>query len=316
MRQIARAVVASATLFGVASADADEGGVSFWLPGQFSSFAAAPGEPGWSLPLLYYHSAADASASRVFRRGGVLAAGLDVQADLAMAVPTYVFGTPVAGGQASLGITGLFGRARVETSGTLTGPLGGTVSGGQSDTLTSVGDLYPTASLKWNQGSHSFMAYTIAGVPVGSYEVGRLANIGTNHWALDAGGGYTYLDATKGHEFSAVLGFTYNWENKDTDYKNGTSVHLDWAASQFLSEQLHVGVVGYFYNQLSGDSGSGAVLGDFKSRIAGIGPQIGYFFPVGKQKWYVNLKGYHEFNARNRPEGWNAWVTLAIPLGS
>jgi hypothetical protein len=314
--QIVRALVASATLCLVASAHADEGGVSFWLPGQYGSFAAAPGEPGWSLPLLYYHSSTDANASRLFRRGGVLAAGLDVQADLAMAVPTYVFGTPVAGGQASVGITGLFGRARVETSGTLTGPLGGSLSGGQSDTLTSVGDLYPTASLKWNQGSHSFMAYTIAGVPVGSYEVGRLANIGTNHWSLDAGGGYTYLDATKGHEFSAVLGFTYNWENKDTDYKNGTSAHLDWAASQFFSEQLHIGIVGYFYNQLSGDSGSGAVLGDFKSRIAGVGPQIGYFFPVGKQKWYVNVKGYHEFNARNRPEGWNAWVTLAIPLGS
>jgi hypothetical protein len=26
----------------------DEGGVSFWLPGQFASLAAAPAEPGWS----------------------------------------------------------------------------------------------------------------------------------------------------------------------------------------------------------------------------------------------------------------------------
>ncbi len=81
------------------------------------------------------------------------------------------------------------------------------------------------------------MAYTMAGVPVGSYELGRLSNLGTNHWSLDAGGGYTYLDAKKGHEFSAVLGFTYNWENNDTDYKSGTSAHLDWAASQILSEQ-------------------------------------------------------------------------------
>jgi hypothetical protein len=313
--QIARALVASGTLCFVASAHADEGGVSFWLPGQFGSFAAAPGEPGWSLPFLYYHSSTDANASRLFRRGGVLVAGLDVRADLAIAAPTYVFGAPVAGGQASVGITGLFGRVGAETSATLTGPSGGSLSSGQKDTLESVGDLYPTASLKWNLGNQNFMAYAMAGVPVGSYEVGRLANIGTNHWALDAGGGYTYLDATKGHEFSAVLGFTYNWENKDTDYKNGTTVHLDWAASQFLSEQLHLGVVGYFYNQLSGDSGSGAVLGDFKSRVAGIGPQIGYFFPVGGQNWYVNLRGYYEFNARNRPEGWNAWVTLAIPLG-
>ena len=63
------------------------------------------------------------------------------------------------------------------------------------------------------------------------------------------------------------------------------------------------------------DNGAGAVLGDFKSRIAGIGPQIGYFFPVGKRKSYVNVKGYHEFNARNRPEGWNAWVTARNSAG-
>jgi hypothetical protein len=73
--------------------------------------------------------------------------------------------------------------------------------------------------------------------------------------------------------------------------------------------------VGYFYRQLTGDSGTGAVLGDFKSRVSGIGPQVGYFFPVGKEKGYLNLKGYYEFNASNRPAGWNAWLTLALPLG-
>ena len=95
----------------------------------------------------------------------------------------------------------------------------------------------------------------------------RLANIGINHWALDAGGGYTYLDTNNGHEFSAVLGFTYNWQNPDTQYKNGTDSHLDWAASQFFSEQLHAGIVGYFYKQLSGDSGSGRGAG--RIQVAG-----------------------------------------------
>ena len=27
---------------------------------------------------------------------------------------------------------------------------------------------------------------------------------------------------------------------------------------------------------------------------------------------YINLKGYKEFAAQNRPEGWNAWLTFAI----
>jgi len=27
---------------------------------------------------------------------------------------------------------------------------------------------------------------------------------------------------------------------------------------------------------------------------------------------YLNLKGYGEFDAQNRPSGWNTWLTLAI----
>jgi hypothetical protein len=111
-----------------------------------------------------------------------------------------------------------------------------------------------------------------------------------------------------------VLGFTYNFENPDTDYKNGIDSHLDWAASQFLSQQWHIGLAGYFYYQLTGDSGTGARLGGYKSRVIGVGPEVGYFFKVGDQNWYANLKGFYEFDAANRPEGWNVWVTLAIPL--
>ncbi len=296
-------------------ARADEGGTSFWLPGQQGSFAALPSDPGWSMPLIYYHTSASADAGKTFTKGGRVDLGLDAKADLFMAAPTYVFSSPVAGGQASVGVTALVGHMNVDVNATLTGPGGGTLSGAQSDTLDGVGDLYPTASLKWNDGVHNFMAYTMAGVPVGDYNKDRLANLGIGHWSLDAGGGYTYFDTAKGHEFSAVLGFTENFENPDTNYKSGVDGHLDWAASQFLSEQLHVGLVGYVYHQVTGDSGSGAKLGDFKSQVSAVGPQAGYFFQVGDQKWYANLKGYYEFDAQNRPDGWNVWLALVIPLG-
>ncbi|WP_245445151.1 transporter [Pseudaminobacter soli (ex Li et al. 2025)] len=42
-----------------------------------------------------------------------------------------------------------------------------------------------------------------------------------------------------------------------------------------MNEHLQLGVVGYAYQQLSGDSGQGAVLGPFESRVFGIGPEIG-----------------------------------------
>jgi len=295
---------------------ADEGGVSFWLPGQMGSFSAVQADPGWSLATVYYHSSTSAGGDKTFPRGGRITAGLDVAADLVFVIPSYAFAEPVLGAQAALSMAGAFGKVKVDVNATLTGPGGSALSGSQGDSLTSVADLYPMGSLKWNRGVHNYMAYTMLGVPVGSYEVGRLANLGTNHWSADVGGGYTYLNEKTGREFSAVLGFTYNFENSDTQYKNGIDGHLDWAASQFLSEKTHVGLVGYFYQQLTGDSGAGATLGDFKSRVSAIGPQVGYFFPVGGKKWYLNLKGYYEFDAQNRPEGWNAWLTLAIPLGA
>lgn len=63
-----------------------------------------------------------------------------------------------------------------------------------------------------------------------------------------------------------------------------------------------------------GDSGSGARLGDFKSRVYGIGPQVGFLFSLGGRQTYLNIKGYHEFDAKNRLEGWNTWLTLVLPL--
>ena len=42
-----------------------------------------------------------------------------------------------------------------------------------------------------------------------------------------------------------------------------------------------MGVAGYYFQQVTGDSGDGATLGDFEYRVAGIGPQVGYLFPLG-----------------------------------
>lgn len=49
-----------ATMLGPQSAHADEGGISVWLPGTYGSFAAVPGEPGWSFATLYIHPSVDA----------------------------------------------------------------------------------------------------------------------------------------------------------------------------------------------------------------------------------------------------------------
>jgi hypothetical protein len=136
--------------------------------------------------------------------------------------------------------------------------------------------------------------------------------LGIGHWAIDAGGGYTYFDPKTGREASAVLGFTYNFINPSTQYQNGVDMHLDWGVSQFLTKQVQVGLVGYLYQEIGCDSGSGDRVGCFQSRVVGVGPQFGYLFPVGDMQGYLNLKAYGEFDNANRPAGWNVWLTFNL----
>ena len=121
------------------------------------------------------------------------------------------------------------------------------------------------------------------------------------------------MNPKTGQEFSGVLGFTYKMTNQQTEYQNGVDVHFDWGASQFLTKQFQVGVVGYVYNEAGCDSGSGDQVGCFKSRVVGVGPQVGFIIPISSTtQGYLNLKGYREFDNANRPDGWNAWVTFVL----
>jgi hypothetical protein len=221
----------------------------------------------------------------------------------------------VFGGQLAVSVASIFGRNAASIAGTLTaavGPLVTTRTGVLDDSLTAFGDLYPTVTLKWNEGVHNFMTYVAGDIPVGAYDPTRLANLGIGHAALDAGGGYTYFNPATGHEFSGVGGFTYNFKNQDTQYRNGVDFHFDWGASQFLSKEVFVGLVGYAYQQVSDDAGAAPQLDGFRSRVLGVGPQIGYIFPVGDMKAFLGAKAYGEFDAANRPSGWNAWLTFSI----
>ena len=317
------AATAAALLLCPGISRADESGISFWVPGLEGSLAAVPTTPGWSLGTIYYHTSVTASgaaaASREFQVGRFsptininLNLNLSGQADLLFVAPTYTFATPLFGGQASMTLAGVYGRNSASIAGTLTGPLGNTFMGTRQDDLTSYGDLYPTFKLKWNSGVNNYMFYAAGDIPVGDYNPNRLANIGIGHGAIDLGGGYTYLNPTTGDEFSGVAGFTYNFKNPDTQYQSGIDFHFDWGVSHFLSKQVFVGFVGYAYQQITDDFGQPAVLGGFRSRVLGIGPQLCYIFPVGDMQGLLGLKGYGEFDAANRPSGWNTWLTFSI----
>jgi hypothetical protein len=326
IRPLGCSIAAVAFLLSPGIASADESGISFWLPGLNGSLAAVPTTPGWSIGAIYYHTSVNASgaaaAAREFQVGRFspnvninLNVALNGQADVAFIAPTYTFAPPVLGGQLSATLAGVFARQSASLAGTLTlaaGPLVVTRPGVLSDQLTSVGDLYPTVKLKWHDGVNNYMVYAAGDIPVGDYNSNRLANIGIGHGAIDFGAGYTYLNPATGTEFSGVGGFTYNFKNPDTQYQSGIDFHFDWGVSKFLSKQVFVGFVGYGYQQITDDFGQPAMLGGFRSRVFGIGPQIGYIFKISENDAFLGLKGYGEFAAENRPSGWNTWLTFSI----
>src|SRR6516165_8232403 len=294
----------------------------------FGSLAAVPQQPGWSLTSIYYHTDVSASGNAAVAREITLGqfnpkininvnANVHAKADLGFVIPSYVFATPFFGGQASLSLMIGYGNNDTSLNATATAttaipPLSITKSIAREQDTMGFADLIPIFANRWNAGVNNHIVYLTGDIPVGLYSSSNLANIGLGHGAIDGGVGYTYLDEKLGHEFSAVAGLTGNFENQSTNYTSGIDFHLDWAAAQFLSKQVFVGPVGYFYEQLSPDQGCAPILCPFESRVIGIGAQIGYIFPVAGMQGYLNFKGYGEFANENRPDGWNLWLNFTL----
>lgn len=305
---------------------ADEGGVSFWIPGFFGSLAATPQQPGWSFAAINYYTNVSGGGNIALSReitigqfnpalNASINASVHAGVDLQLFAPTYVFSTPFLGGQASASLLAAYGTNTTSLNATLSGALGPipfTRSIDLQQTTSGAGDLIPMFATRWNSGVNNYMAYVTGDIPVGDYSSSNLANIGLGHGAIDGGVGYTYFDQKAGHEFSAVMGLTGNFTNPSTGYTSGVDWHMDWGASQFVSKQVQVGLVGYVYDQVSPDRGCAPQLCPFESRVVGVGPQFGYLFPVGTMQGYLNFKVYGELDNSNRPDGWNAWLTFVL----
>jgi hypothetical protein len=294
-------------------ARADMGGVGFWLPGSMGSLAAVPGTAGWSFTSVYLHLEANAASGSALQNNASIVSGLHARGDALGFLPAYTFETPVLGGQLTVGAAGVPGNVGVGIAATLSGPRGNAISGNVHDERTTFADVYYLATLKWNQGVNNFMWYVLGNIPSGTYDPTRLANLSPGYTAVDSGVGYTYLNLKTGNELSMVAGLTYSGMNDALQYRNGVDFHFDWAASHFVSKSVHFGVVGYVYQQVTGDSGAGAKLGDFKGHSVGIGPQVGIFFPAWQgYTGYLNVRGYWDVATENRATTQTFMATLTF----
>jgi hypothetical protein len=305
-------------LVGFAStAGAAEGGTGVYLLGKRGPLAAFVPKPGWYLTNDVFFLTAD--RSELTPLGDRVVGNVDADALINIAQVTWVADTTVFGGR--LAFTGVlpYGNVDVSAGSTVEGPGGIEFGRTIDDSVTGIGDPILGSSLGWKKRTgdrfRAWSTYASVFIPVGDYEVGRIANVGKNRWAADIGGAYTMANFKGGRELSAVLGFTFNGDNEDTDYSTGTEMHLELAGKQHLPNHWSMGLVGYWYEQLTADSNNPAVLGDFEGRAIAIGPEISYqFMQNPKRPVTIDLRWYSEFEVKNRLEGDSVFLTVSVPL--
>lgn len=290
-----------------------EGGTGFYLLGSKGPSAAVTPPPGVYFQNDLYFFSGDVGAGRELPTGGRVAVGVD--GDAVIELPTLIWVLPeeIAGGHLGLTASLPIGWKKTSADLTLAGPLGGSASASISDDVFTIGDPVVGGFLGWQHENFHWQVGTMINVPIGNYQEGEISNIAFHHWGADVFAAATWLDPSTGIDLSGVVGVTFNAENPATDYRSGNEFHFEWAAVKHFNQQFDAGLVGYYYDQLSGDSGEGA-SGPFKGRAASIGATIGWNFKVGETPVSARLKYFHEFSVKNRAEGDAVFLTISMPL--
>ncbi|MBL8846184.1 MAG: transporter [Hyphomicrobium zavarzinii] len=328
---LALTAIAAAAIQTGGEARSAENATGFYLLGSKTAMGGYVPPPGTYLTdINYYYSGEAGGAAAVgiaLRQTGALLnieANVHIDADAYINAPFALWIAPekIAGGNVGFGVMVPVGRKAVDvgidTLLQVTLPSGRVLDADRhfdlDDASTKFGDPVLNALIGWHEGNWHWTVGALLNVPIGPWESDSISNLSFNRWALDTTAAITWLDPAKGTEISVAAGFTFNGENPDTDYKTGTEFHVEWALMQHLSKTSSIGIGGYHYQQVTGDSGSGARLGDFEGRVTAIGPVLNHTFTCGKIPISTQLEWMHEFDAENRAEGDSAFLNVTIPL--
>lgn len=290
-------------------ADAAEHGTGVYLMGSKGPMAGIVPDPGlyFQNDLFYYR--ASAGGSEPLPMGGKI--GVGIKARALIDVPTLIWSTPhkVLNGQLAFALSQPLGRETIDAD-VVIGPQSGDLRG----SITTAGDPIASAMLGWESGSFHWNTTAMFNIPAGNYRKGSMANLAFNHWATDLSVAGTWFDPSKGWDVSGVAGVTFNGRNPATDYRSGRELHLEAAVSKYISPRFSLGIMGYHYQQISDDRGSGAELGGFRGRTSALGPTASYTFMVDKKPITLRLKILREFNVKNRLKGTAGFLTVSLPL--
>lgn len=296
MKKSQRFIAGAAALLAVSTSFATEGGGSSYPIGAENHLAGAAPPPG--AYAMEYVNVYSADRLNDGQGKAVPVPGFKAKATAAATRISWVTTTPVMGGQLLAQV--ILPLVSVKVS-----------AAGQSSSRSGLGDVSLGTGVAWH---HSPQLHSVAAVdlvlPVGQYDAARPVNIGRNYASLQPAYLVSWIDPA-GFNADAKIGMSLNRTNKDTGYRSGTELNIDYALGWGLGNGWVVGVGGHLYQQLSDDRRHGETVAGNKGRSYAAGPNVKYDSGKG---WFITAKLSQEFSVRSRTEGNSFWIKTTIPF--
>ncbi|MEI7901875.1 MAG: transporter [bacterium] len=185
-------------------------------------------------------------------------------------------------------------------------------AGGKSDHYSGVGDIQlEPVLLSWQFQQFDLATGYAFWVPTGDYSPTRPDLLSKGFWShMLTLGGTWYPDKEKTWAMSLLNRYEFCHEQEKTHIDPGQVFTTEWGVSKSLRKGLDAGLIGYYQQQVTEDSGRTAT--SELDRKFGVGPEISAFCP--KLGMFASLRYAHEFAAVERPEGHLITLTLTKPF--
>ena len=180
---------------------------------------------------------------------------------------------------------------------------------GQNYNKFALGDIIVDPVLiSWHSKNYHSAVGVDVFVPTGEYDATNPASPGRNYWTFEPIYAFTFV-SDKNFEVSAKIMYDINTKNSTTNYTSGQEFHFDYAVGQRIKNAT-VGLAGYYYQQMTKDTGTGAAPNGNKGKVFAIGPQVK--IDAGNKMFYITYD--KEFAVENRPEGGVFWLKFVSPI--
>ncbi|WP_290874860.1 transporter [Aquabacterium sp.] len=336
------------TLAACQAALAAENGLQRYSPGVGGSDMTSPLVPGWygQVATVAYHASklkgndGKAAASSVNVSGFPVTYESRVKADVVAVLPrlTYLSSNHVLGG--NLGFTvmlpvikrkGDFSVANVNSAVPAITSAATVSLSARADAMdgsvSGIGDVELSPIVHWEIGDHQAVTFAPTLVlPTGDYKADRRLNPGYGNF-ITFRPSVQYAFIGDGWDLGGRAVLSFNTRNKENGYYSGTMFNLDYQAMAFVSEDVRLGLQGYWVRQIGRDTQdlSGypaaqqaalAATTDLstgnKASVVAAGPAVAWLKNGGE--FMLEGKFLKEYKAHNRTEGQAFWLTLSKPL--